>query len=112
MLRYIAGTDNKKHVTLIWANRTINDTFLPEEFEDITSIMPNLKIHHIMSHQPDYPGLKGYLNEEILKEFLSPVSSGTIVFLCGPPVMMKLVSQSLRNIGFAGNHIITENFAL
>ena len=112
MLRYIAQTDNKKRVTLIWANRTVNDTFLPEEFEDIISVMPNLKIHHIMSKQPDYAGLKGYLNEAILKELLNPVLPGARVFLCGPPQMMKLVKGSLRNIGFAKNQIITENFAL
>ncbi len=112
MLRYIAQTDNQKHVTLIWANRTVNDTFLPEEFEDILHAMPNLKIHHIMSKQPDYAGLKGYLNEAILKELLNPVLPGARVFLCGPPSMMKLVKGSLRNIGFAKKQIITENFAL
>ena len=112
MLRYIATMDNKKHVTLIWANRTVKDTFLPEEFEDITRVMPNFKIHHIMSRQPDYPGLKGFLNEEILKELLSPVLADAKVFLCGPPSMMKLVKGSLRNIGFAKKQIITENFAL
>ena len=112
MLRYIAQNDNQKQVTLIWANRTVKDTFLPEEFEDITKVMPNLKIHYIMSQQPDYTGLKGYLNDEILKELLCPVSHGTRVFLCGPPVMMKLVKGSLRKIGFANKQIITENFAI
>lgn len=112
MLRYIAQNDNQKHVTLIWANRTVDDTFLSEEFEDILHAMPNLKIHHIMSKQPDYAGLKGYLNEAILKELLNPVLPGARVFLCGPSSMMKLVKGSLRNIGFAKNQIIMENFAL
>jgi ferredoxin-NADP reductase len=112
MLRYIAQTDSRKSVTLIWANRSIRDTFLPDEFENILHAMPNLKIHHIMSHQPDYPGMKGYLNETILKELLSPVLHSAMVFLCGPPVMMKLIKYSLRKIGFAKNQIITENFAL
>ena len=112
MLRYIAQTDNQKRVTLIWANRTGEDTFLPEEFDEFTKAMPNLKIHHIMSRQKDYHGLKGYLNEEILKELLGQVSVDSKVFLCGPPEMMKSVKIVLRKIGFTRKQIITENFIL
>jgi predicted ferric reductase len=112
MLRYIAQEDSSKRVTLIWANRTTDDTFLPDEFEKIVSTMPNLKIHHIMSQQPDFPGLKGYLNETILKDILSPVTGKESIFLCGPPVMMKLVTHSLLKIGLHKNQIHTENFSL
>jgi predicted ferric reductase len=112
MLRYIAQEDSQKKVTLIWANRTTRDTFLPDEFAEISRMMPNLKIHHIMSQQPDYPGLKGFLNEMILKDILSPVSGKEQVFLCGPPIMMKLVTHSLQNIGLHKKQIHTENFAI
>lgn len=112
MLRYIAQTDNQKRVTLIWANRTIHDTFLPDEFAEIRRAMPNLKIHHIMSKQPDYPGLKGHLNETILKDLLGPVSLGVSVFVCGPPMMMESAICSLRKIGLRKKQIHAENFAL
>jgi len=112
MLRYLAQKDKQKHVTLIWANRTTKDTFLQEEFDYILNEMPNLKIHNVMSRESDYSGLKGHLNEDILKELLNPVSSDSKVFLCGPVEMMKLVKQSLRKIGFAKKQIIRENFIL
>jgi ferredoxin-NADP reductase len=72
--------------------------------------MSSLKIVHVMSNQDDWPGEKGYVDEEKLKTYISNLESQ--FFICGPPRMMLLVEKALKNLGVPRKRIHYERFAL
>jgi predicted ferric reductase len=112
MLRYVADTGDNRSIMLIWGNRTEKDIVFREEFEALRTRLPNLRICHVMSAQPDWPGEKGKVDESILGRVLAGCDRKTRVFLCGPPPMMDLVKDALARLKFCRRRIHTERFRL
>jgi len=111
MLRYMADIGDKRAILLIWGNRSEKDIVFREEFDALASRL-DLRICHVMSNQPDWTGEKGKVDEALLKRLLTERDMNARVFLCGPPLMMKFVTVSLRKAGFTSARIHTERFAL
>jgi predicted ferric reductase len=111
MLRYMADTGDKRAIVLIWGNRSEKDIVFRDEIDAMPARL-NLRVHHVLSSQPDWPGEKGKVDEALLKRLLTEQDRRARVFLCGPPIMMNLVTASLRKIGFSANRIHTERFSL
>ena len=111
-LRYMAATNFDKPVTLIWSNRIKDDIVFADELAQIQTSLHKMKIHHVLSRQPDFEGLKGHLDEQVLRKLLPENCGNCDVMLCGPAPMMKSVSTSLRNIGFSRRQIHSEKFML
>jgi predicted ferric reductase len=110
-LRYMAKSGLDKPLTLIWANKTEDDIFLAHELDELIAKLPNLTIHHVLSHQSDYDGLTGYVNKDLLLKLIPHPTRNTHVMLCGPPPMMKSVRKELRRIGIRRSRIHTEKFS-
>jgi predicted ferric reductase len=112
MLHFLADTQPERPVTLTWANRTQQDIFAEDELEKMQQNMPNLLVHHILSHEPDWPGETGFVDGEKLRRLFGERLERSRVFLCGPPPMMVLVSAALRKLGVSRRRIHTERFSL
>jgi len=112
MLHYLADTQPDRPVTLLWANRTRQDIFAKEDLEEMQKRMPNLGIHHVLSHERDWPGETGFVDEDKLRRLLGEKERKARVFLCGPPAMMVSVSAALRKLGWSRRRIYSERFAL
>jgi len=111
MLRYIYNSKLERNIILLWGNKTEKDIVFRDELEKMSGEMPSLKIVHIMSGQDDWPGEKGYLDEEKLKKLVGDFQ-GSHFFLCGPPRMMTSVEKTLRGLGVPKRRIYYERFAL
>jgi predicted ferric reductase len=111
MLRFLSETEPERDVTFLWANRTREDVFAADELDQLTAQMPNLRVHHVLSREPDYDGEVGRLDVEKLRR-LAGDRTGADVFLCGPTGMMDSVAAALRKVGFARGRIHAERFAL
>jgi len=111
MVRYIHDKGLKKNVTLLSGNKTERDIPFRDELAKMAEEMSSLKVIHIMSKQPDWPGEKGYIDAETLKRYVSNFESSQF-FICGPPAMMALVIRTLRALGISRKRIHYERFAL
>ena len=111
-LRHMAATGFDKPVILIWSNHTSKNIFFADELKQIQTTLSNMQIYYVLSHEPSYNGLKGHINEELLRKLLPPVTAKTQVMLCGPSPMMSSVIDALRSLGFSRGQIHTERFAL
>ena len=111
MLRYIYNSKLERNIILLWGNKTEKDIVFRDELEKMAEEMPSLKIVHVMSGQDDWPGEKGYVDEEKLKRHVSNFQ-GSQFFLCGPPRMMASVEKTLRSLGAPKKRIYYERFAL
>ncbi len=96
--------------SLIFANKTDADIILKSELEKLSQ-ENNVPIFHVMSGNPNYPGLKGYVTIPLLQQNV-PDFLERDIFICGPPIMMKLVIAALKDAGTAADRIHSEEFSL
>jgi predicted ferric reductase len=111
MLRYMVDKKLERNVILIWGNKTEKDIAFKSELEQMAVAMPSLRIIHVLSNQPEWPGEKGYVDTRLLHTHLDGFENPQ-VFVCGPPVMMTKVVRSLQQVGVPKARIHFERFAL
>lgn len=103
-----AGRD----VILIYGNRNSPSIVFRKELDDIAARAGGrLKIFHVMSDDPAWQGEKGRVDRDLIAR-LVPDLSERDVFLCGPPVMMKLIRATLAGMGVSSSRIHYERFSL
>jgi predicted ferric reductase len=95
---------------LIFANKTDADIILRSELEKFSE-ENSVPIYHVMSGDPNYPGLKGYVTIPLLEQTV-PDYKERDIFICGPPIMMKLVISALKEAGMNPEQIHSEEFSL
>ncbi|MDF2460564.1 MAG: putative Cytochrome-b5 reductase, partial [Nitrospira sp.] len=49
---------------------------------------------------------KGRITEEVLREHLPEPGPETVVFLCGPPMMVDVLEGTLKSMGYPEQSII------
>jgi nitrate reductase (NAD(P)H) len=97
------GTGENVQFRVVNANKSEKDILLHEELDHFESeSQGRLKITHVLSHPSDeWKGLRGHVNDEIIKDSLFPPEEGTASFLCGPPTMIQKVAlPALKDWGF------------
>lgn len=101
-----------RDIVLIYGNRNANSIVFKKELDDlVTKSQGRLKIFHVMSGDQAWQGEKGRIDRERI-ERLVPDLLERDVFLCGPPVMMKIVRSTLAGMGVPSSRIHYERFAL
>lgn len=84
--------DADVRVRVVDANKSESDILLRAELEDLEKKSNGrVKVTHVLSHASDkWSGLKGHVNEQVLKDNLfAPGEDGAAVFLCGPPGLIQ-----------------------
>jgi len=99
-----------KQVTLLYANRTVEDAVFTDELNALASHY-HANIVHIISDDPLYAGEKGRVDAEKIAR-LVPDAASREIYLCGPPPMMDAIIHTLAGIGVPRNRIHFEKFSL
>ncbi|MFW5684065.1 MAG: ferric reductase-like transmembrane domain-containing protein [Spirochaetota bacterium] len=110
-LRYIRDAGLNRTVTLIWGNKTEDDICFADELEAMKQEIADFDFVHVMSHQDDWPGEKGFITDEIIRKYVDDVQAATF-FVCGPPVMMQVVIPTIEGMGVPSERVRYERFAL
>lgn len=95
--------EGEVQVRVVDANKSEKDILLREELDHFEKESNGrLKITHVLSHpSDDWKGLKGHVNEDIIRDSLFPPEEGSAVFLCGPPAMIqKAALPALKSWGY------------
>jgi len=101
-----------REIVLIYANRDRASAALYDELAHLAaSAEGRLRVIHVMSADPDWPGEKGRVDGPFLARLL-PDLPDRDVYLCGPPPMMRQVRAALRAAGVPEVRIFDERFAL
>ncbi len=112
MLRYIADTQDKRKITLIWSNRTKADTVFEEEFKELEQTIPGLAMIDIFTQEHTESQDPARLDKRKLVALLKDCDRNAAVYICGPPLMMQELKRILIELGFRRKRIHTEEFAL
>lgn len=112
MLRYMHDHQDKRHVTLIWSNRTKQHLFGAEELNTMARELTSFRWIPIFTRDNATDAIAGRLESRILEELLQKCSRKARIYLCGPPAMVLDVRKQLRQVGFSASSIIQEAFNL
>ncbi|RMZ37292.1 hypothetical protein AFCA_004374 [Aspergillus flavus] len=101
--RVLEDKTDKTKLRVIDANKSEDDILLKRELEQLSKEHGNqFEIVHVLSHPGDgWGGLKGHVNEDIIKKHAFEPSDRTVALLCGPPTMIqKAVLPVLQAWGY------------
>lgn len=103
-------TTRGRDVALLYGNRTLDGIAFCGELDRLAR-EHGLVVHHILSHEPNWPGEKGFVDRERIQR-LAPDVLERDVYLCGPPPMMVAVRRALAELGLPSARVHWERFAL
>jgi len=101
IFRYLKSINDTSSNLLLFANKTRKDIILETELN--TLLRGN--VINVLSEE-DTKGYKyGFITEQILKELIHP---NDILYLCGPPPMIDVVTKYLSNLGVSDKSVVME----
>ncbi len=111
MLRYIYDQNLDHKITLYWVNRSERNLCFIDELQKMEKELEDFKVVLVMTDQPDWPGEKGRLNAQFMKEYLGNMEEKAF-FICGPPAMSEEIARELKELGILQSNIHREIFEL
>jgi len=80
-------------INLVYANVSVSDIMLKDRIDALAISHPNFSVYYVVDKaDKGWKGGVGYVTAEMLKEKMPPPSDDTMVLVCGPPGMMKVIS--------------------
>jgi len=113
-LRTLADREDRRPLTLIYANKTLDTTTFRKEIDELKSRL-NLKLVYVLESPPEgWNGGVGFVNAKVLQQHLPEKLSPDEVeiFICGPGPMMDAVDRALRQLSVPGSVYHAERFDL
>lgn len=89
------GVELVQDIWILYGSVKADDIVLKEELEKISAQCPDVKVVHVLSDQPDWPGEKGFITREIIEKYSVP---GCTYMFCGPLAMFQFVSKALKEM--------------
>ena len=83
-------------LTILYGSVKADDIVLKKELDEIEDTCPDVKVVHVLSDEPDWPGEKGFITREIIEKYSTP--DCTYMF-CGPLPMFNFVKKALDEMG-------------
>jgi len=90
---------------LLFANNTAADIILEDELRDI---LGSDNFINILAKEEVAGYRHGFIDRDLLEEFVNPHKG--IIYLCGPPPMMKAVEEHLGEMGVSDERLVKESF--
>jgi cytochrome-b5 reductase len=83
----------KGKINLIYANVSPSDIMLKDRLDALEKSNTNFSVYYVVDKaEKGWTGGVGYITGEMLKEKMPKPSDDSLVLVCGPPGMMKVIS--------------------
>ncbi len=90
----LKGTGLK--LTILFGSVKADDIILKEELAAAEKACKDIKVVHVLSDEPSWPGEKGFITREIIEKYSG--EDPTYLF-CGPLPMYRFVEKALHEMG-------------
>jgi len=105
----------QRRVSYWYGARSLQELFYQEDFEALARAFPNFSFHVALSEpQPedDWHGPTGFIHQVVLDQYLAshPAPEDIEYYLCGPPLMLQAVLQTLDDLGVEREMIRFDDF--
>ena len=100
MATAVLAADLDVQIKLLYANQTPEDVLCQPELDAIVADR-RVKVWYTVDRAPaSWKYSTGFINEEMVRDYLPAPSAETVVFMCGPPMMLeKACISNLKKIG-------------
>lgn len=93
ILEILRNPEDKTEVSLLYANKTPADILLRSELDSLAAKHSNFKVLFKVSDPDDeWNGPLGHIDAEDIKKELPAPGNDHLIFVCGPPPMMDIMS--------------------
>ncbi|KAI9469954.1 MAG: hypothetical protein EXX96DRAFT_386905 [Benjaminiella poitrasii] len=96
------STNKDTKITLIYANQTEDDILLKPELDTIAKENPDhFKVVYALDRSSEnWKGITGYVTKEVIEAHLpGPKDEDSIIFVCGPDLMVQSIAGASNMIG-------------
>ena len=89
--RAVASGDQAIQLRVVDANKSEKDILLHDALSRLVEESKGrLKVTHVLSHPSEsWKGLKGHVDEKMIKDSLFPPGEDSVALLCGPPALIQ-----------------------
>ena len=112
--RYLADTNSPSEAVVLYSARTEKDIIFREDFDEMRTRNPRLRVVYSITDGAPPPGWKGRTGR-ICSEMVGseiPDFDRRLFFVCGPPGMVAAITGSLKDeLKLPPGQVICENFA-
>jgi len=114
MLRHMRDGEADCDVTLLYGNKSMSDIVFREELDEIAAGgKPSLKVVYTLTgHGIAWDGETGYVDRELIEEYVGEDLSDYSVYLCAPDGMMAALTPVLLELGTRPERFHAERFWL
>lgn len=110
IIRDVIAHRPNQHITLFYGNRTLADSALLNELQQIEKEHPTFKMILVLSEpHDDWNGQRGFITDEILVKHLANIDE-PIYYVCGSPAMVNAMQQMLAELQITGERVKVEDF--
>ncbi len=110
MLRFLRDTSDDRPVLFLCVNRAEADIAFRAELEAMPA---SVQVVHVLSRPGEtWRGVRGHLDETVLRKLAASWLPSAAAFVCGPPAFMLGVSTALRQLGMPRARIHVERFSV
>ena len=83
-------------LTILYGSVKSDDIVLKKELDAAEAACSDVKVVHVLSGEPDWPGEKGFISREIIEKY----SEGDVTYMfCGPLAMYRFVKKAMADMG-------------
>lgn len=107
IIRWILAQSLGVELFLVFGNKTEADIIFRDEWEGNVREHATFHCYHVLEQPPaGWSQGTGRITEEILRRQLPPPGPDTVIFLCGPSLMVDALETTLKGIGYTEQSII------
>jgi ferredoxin-NADP reductase len=112
MLRARVRDGSEIPVRYLGSARSHEDLIYRSEMESISSKRQGVAILHTLtrSHPPDWAGLTGRVDRDMLTQHVWPADTSPLCYVCGPTGFVETVASTLVELGHEPRRVKTERF--
>lgn len=109
MIKYATDKKLKKHITLIYSNKTASDIPFQQELFALHAKNEHLTIYHTVTQDESWTGKKGRISEELIRECVPSLEKAEY-YICGSPQMVTSLRALLATMQIPSERIAFEPF--
>lgn len=112
MLRHRARLAHPAPAWLLYSSRSFAEIIYREELDRMAETGDGAHVLHTLtrSSPPDWRGLQGRIDREMLASRIPPAAARPLCFVCGPTEMVETVAGALVDLGHDPARVKTERF--
>jgi len=107
MIRSILKRRLQVEISLLYANKSIDDIILKSELDMHSAEYDNFRLYYVLNAAPEgWEMGEGHIDKDLMNEKLFDPSEDTVIFVCGPPMMQINLKKQLIELGHSSDRVI------